>query len=127
MEATVSSKLNQWTLLVGTLPLVYSVASGHVAALRLDSRQVEEIFLTAAQSLYEIAVLCDLRLLLDGSGVALFAIFGSTRRTQSSGALRVRVCVRGHGFCVVGAQAAGTPADVGVGSRRKISATLVPG
>lgn len=68
MGAVVSSKVNQWTLLVGTLPLVYSVGLGRVAALHLDSRQVEEILLTAAQSLFGISVLCNLRLsLLEGS------------------------------------------------------------
>ena len=46
MGAMVSSKVNQWTLLVGTLPLVYSIALGHPGALHLDARQVEEILLT---------------------------------------------------------------------------------
>ena len=68
LGAMVSSKVNQWTLLVGTLPLVYSVALGRVGALHLDSRQVEEILLTAAQSLFGIAVICNLRLsLFEGS------------------------------------------------------------
>ncbi len=62
MGAMVSSKVNQWTLLVGTLPLVYSLALGKVGALHLDARQTEEILLTAAQSLFAIAVICDLRL-----------------------------------------------------------------
>ena len=69
--AMVSSKVNQWTLLVGTLPLVYSVALGRVGALHLDSRQVEEMLLTAAQSLFGIAVLCNLRLSLFEGGVLL--------------------------------------------------------
>jgi cation:H+ antiporter len=42
----VSSKINQWTLLVALLPLVYSVALGRVAALPLDARQQEEVLLT---------------------------------------------------------------------------------
>jgi cation:H+ antiporter len=69
--AVVSSKVNQWTLLVGTLPLVYSVSLGHPGALPLDSRQVEEILLTAAQSLFGIAVLCNLRLSLFEASVLL--------------------------------------------------------
>lgn len=62
MGAVVSSKVNQWTLLIGTLPLVYSVALGHPGALHLDARQVEEILLTAAQSLFAVVVLSNLRL-----------------------------------------------------------------
>jgi cation:H+ antiporter len=64
MGAMVSSKVNQWTLLVGTLPLVYSIALGHPGALHLDARQVEEILLTSAQSLFAVAVLSNLRLSL---------------------------------------------------------------
>ena len=69
MGAMVSSKVNQWTLLVGTLPLVYSMALGHPGALHLDARQVEEILLTSAQSLFGVAVLCNLRLSLFESAV----------------------------------------------------------
>jgi cation:H+ antiporter len=71
MGAMVSAKVNQWTLLVGTLPLVYSLALGHPGALYLDSRQVEEILLTAAQSLFGVAVICTLRLSLFESAVLL--------------------------------------------------------
>jgi cation:H+ antiporter len=76
MGAMVSSKVNQWTLLVGTLPLVYSLALGRTGALHLDSRQVEEILLTSAQSLFGIAVLCNLRLSLF-EGLVLLVLFGS--------------------------------------------------
>lgn len=76
MGAMVSSKVNQWTLLIGTLPLVYSVALGRVGALHLDARQTEEILLTAAQSLFAIAVICDLRLLLFEAAV-LFVLFAA--------------------------------------------------
>lgn len=74
LGAMISSKLNQWTLLVGTLPLVYSVACGRLTPLQLDHRQVQEIFLTGAQSLFGIAVLCDLRLSLAEAGL-LSALF----------------------------------------------------
>jgi cation:H+ antiporter len=53
----VSSKVNQWTLLVGTLPLVFVIAGGALSGLPLDARQREELFLTAAQSAFAIAVL----------------------------------------------------------------------
>ena len=70
----VSSKINQWTLLVGMLPLIYSVALGRPEALPLDERQREEILLTAAQSLFAVALLLDLRLSVIGAG-ALFGLF----------------------------------------------------
>jgi cation:H+ antiporter len=70
----VSSKVNQWTLLVGMLPLVYSVALGKPAALALDDRQREEILLTAAQSIFAVALLLDLRLSLTGAAL-LFGLF----------------------------------------------------
>jgi cation:H+ antiporter len=62
MSALLSSKVNQWTLLVGTLPLVYSAALGRIAALPLVPRQVEELVLTAAQSLLGVAFLLNGRL-----------------------------------------------------------------
>jgi len=55
-----SSKVNQWTLLVGSLPLAYSVGAGQLAALPLDPRQAGEVLLTAAQSLFGVAVLASL-------------------------------------------------------------------
>lgn len=62
MGALISSKVNQWTLLVGTLPIVYSISSGHIAALPLDLRQDHEIWLTAGQSIFAIAILSNLRI-----------------------------------------------------------------
>lgn len=60
----ISSKVNQWTLLVGTLPLVFALAGGagegFFAPMRMDPRQVEEVFLTAAQSLFAVAVIANL-------------------------------------------------------------------
>jgi cation:H+ antiporter len=47
MAALLSSKVNQWTLLVGTLPIAYSVALGKPGALHLDARQVGELVLTS--------------------------------------------------------------------------------
>lgn len=55
----VSSKVNQWTLLVGTLPVVFVIAGGSMRGLPLDSLQREELFLTAAQSVFAVAVLAS--------------------------------------------------------------------
>jgi cation:H+ antiporter len=69
--AMLSAKVNQWTLLVGTLPFVYSLGLGRPGALHLDARQVEEMLLTAAQSLFGIAVICNLRLSIFEAAVLL--------------------------------------------------------
>ena len=58
----VSSKVNQWTLLVGTLPLVFAVASGTATGLPVGPAQREELLLTAAQSLFAVALLVNLYL-----------------------------------------------------------------
>src|SRR3990170_1849969 len=60
MTILISSKVNQWTLLIGSLPLAYSVSGGEVAALDFDSRQAEEVFLTAGQSLFAVAIFVSL-------------------------------------------------------------------
>ncbi len=75
LGTVVSSKVNQWTLLVGMLPLVYAIALGAPDPLPLDERQEEEILLTAAQSLFAVALLLDRRLSLVGAGL-LFVLFG---------------------------------------------------
>jgi cation:H+ antiporter len=56
----VSSKVNQWTLLVGTLPVVFAVASASAHGLPIETRQREELFLTAAQSFFALAILSNL-------------------------------------------------------------------
>lgn len=56
----VSSKVNQWTLLVGTLPIVFALASGTFGGLPVEPRQREELLLTAAQSVFAVAILVSL-------------------------------------------------------------------
>ncbi|GJD98756.1 sodium:proton exchanger [Methylobacterium isbiliense] len=74
LTAMISDKINQWTLLVGMLPLAMSVGAGAVSALPLDARQSEEFFLTAAQSLFGLALLLRLRLSVS-SALALAGLF----------------------------------------------------
>lgn len=76
LGALVSSKVNQWTLLIGTLPIAYSISLGRVGALPLDGRQMEEVFLTAAQTAFAVALLSRLNISLWGAG-ALFVLFAS--------------------------------------------------
>lgn len=56
----ISSKVNQWTLLIGSLPLAH-LAGGGTGVLALDPRQVEEVLLTATQTMMGIAVILALR------------------------------------------------------------------
>jgi cation:H+ antiporter len=56
----ISAKVNQWTLLIGSLPVAYMLGGGS-AAMHLDSRQIEEIVLTAAQTLMGVTLLLGLR------------------------------------------------------------------
>ena len=80
-----SSKVNQWTLLIGGLPIAY-LAGGGGLALHLDARQVEEVLLTAAQTALGFAVLLRLRLprwaavALLGLFLVQFALPGTTAR-----------------------------------------------
>jgi cation:H+ antiporter len=62
MGALVSAKVNQWTLLVGALPVAYSLSAGTWKGLPLDARQTEELLLTSAQSLLAALLLAELRL-----------------------------------------------------------------
>ena len=73
--AMISDKINQWTLLVGALPVAMSVGAGSLIALPLSARQHEEFFLTAAQSLFGISLLLGLRLTMQGAAM-LIGLFG---------------------------------------------------
>jgi cation:H+ antiporter len=70
----VSSKVNQWTLLVGTLPVAFALASGSFDGLPVIARQREEVLLTAAQSLFAVSVLLNLSMSLREAGL-LFVLF----------------------------------------------------
>ncbi|MGZ4691494.1 MAG: sodium:proton exchanger [Acidimicrobiia bacterium] len=59
LGALLSSKVNQWTLLVGSLPIVFAISSQSLHGLPLDALQREELFLTAAQSAFAVAVLAN--------------------------------------------------------------------
>jgi cation:H+ antiporter len=69
----ISSKVNQWTLLIGSLPIAHLVGGGGFS-LALDSRQVEEVLLTATQTLMGLALILALRF-SRASAWALLALF----------------------------------------------------
>jgi len=74
MRTLVSSLVNQWTLLVATLPVVFSLGAERLAGMQLVSRQGTEIWLTAAQSFYAIVLISDFNLSRK-EGLGLFIPF----------------------------------------------------
>lgn len=70
----VSSKVNQWTLLVGTLPVAFAIASSSTHGLPIVAAQREELFLTAAQSVFAVAILMNLEMSTKES-MTLFSLF----------------------------------------------------
>jgi cation:H+ antiporter len=69
----ISAKVNQWTLLIGSLPLAHLLGGGGFS-LALDSRQVEEVLLTATQTLMGVALILALRF-HRGAAWALLGLF----------------------------------------------------
>lgn len=69
----ISSKVNQWTLLVGSLPIAH-LAGGGSMQLVLDSRQIEEMLLTATQTMMGVAAILALRFHRH-TALALLALF----------------------------------------------------
>jgi cation:H+ antiporter len=57
--ALISSKVNQWTLLVGTLPIVFIIFSRQFGGLPLDQTQRVELWVTAAQSVFAFAIIAS--------------------------------------------------------------------
>ncbi|WP_225333742.1 sodium:calcium antiporter [Halomicrobium urmianum] len=75
-NALISSKLNQWTLLIGTLAVVYSLSLGSYSVLPFDARQSAEIWITAAQSYFALALLVNFEISVR-EAVVLFVLFVS--------------------------------------------------
>ena len=72
----ISSKINQWTLLVGMLPIVYNISAlihqqggTLIQPMFLDSRQIGEMFLTSAQSFFALVVLINLSFSIYEAGI----------------------------------------------------------
>ncbi|PSQ16181.1 sodium:calcium antiporter [Halobacteriales archaeon QS_8_69_26] len=70
-NALISSKLNQWTLLIGTLVVVYSIGLGRYGALPFDATQSAEIWLTAAQSMFALSILVNFEISIREAAVLL--------------------------------------------------------
>ena len=70
----IASKVNQWSLLVGSLPIAHVLGGGTTGGLPLDARQVEEFMLTASQTVLGVAIIIALRF-HRWSAIALVALF----------------------------------------------------
>ena len=98
LSTLVSSKVNQWTLLVGTLPVVFAISSGGWHGLPLGPSQRDELLLTAAQAVFAVSVLASLSLSIR-EGMMLFALFwaqfivGAVVPSRWHGAERVGVAI----------------------------------
>ena len=69
-----SSKVNQWTLLVGGLPVVFALSAMTTSGLPLDTHQRYELLITGAQSLFAVALLIDVSITTRGA-LALLGLF----------------------------------------------------
>lgn len=70
----ISSKVNQWTLLVSMIPIVYSISRGMVSTIPLDWHHREEILLSMMMTFYGCAVLAKLRFTLSNA-MTLFVLW----------------------------------------------------
>ncbi|MBB5960677.1 cation:H+ antiporter [Saccharothrix tamanrassetensis] len=100
-----SSKVNQWTLLVGTIPVVFALSAGTTDGLPLDGHQRLELLVTASQSLFAVAILTNLGLTVVGalSLFALFAVQFTASLTLSPDANRVVIIVLSALYAVLAA------------------------
>jgi len=73
-NALISSKLNQWTLLIGTLSVVFSLAYGQYGVLPFDAKQAAEVWITAAQSYFALAVLVNFQISVR-EALVIFVLF----------------------------------------------------
>ncbi len=72
--ALISSKVNQWTLLVGTLPIVFMIFAGQLHGLPLNEVQRDELWVTATQSVFAVAIIAS-RSISRGEAWAMLGLF----------------------------------------------------
>jgi cation:H+ antiporter len=72
--ALISSKVNQWTLLVGTLPIVFMIFAGQFTGLPLNEVQRDELWVTATQSVFAVAIIAS-RSISTREAWAMFTLF----------------------------------------------------
>lgn len=70
----ISSKVNQWTLLVSMIPIVYSFSMGRISTIPLDIHHREEILLSMMMTFYGCATLAKLKF-TRGDAIVLFVLW----------------------------------------------------
>ncbi len=70
----ISSKVNQWTLLVSMIPIVYSVSMGRISTIPLDVHHREEILLSMMMTFYGCSTLAKLKF-TRGNAIILFVLW----------------------------------------------------
>jgi cation:H+ antiporter len=86
-------------LVIGMLPVVYAVSAGRLGPMELNQHQVEETFLTAAQSLFAVAILANLSFSLM-EAIVIFLLF-ATRLLVPDPAFRYYYSIFYVGLAVV--------------------------
>ncbi|MFO7968269.1 MAG: sodium:calcium antiporter [Archaeoglobaceae archaeon] len=74
LNVLISSKVNQWTLLLGSIPVIYSISVGEIAHLPFDHRHVLEVLLTASQSIFAAVLILNRRFSVN-KALLLLALF----------------------------------------------------
>ena len=77
----ISSKVNQWTLLIASIPIAFIAAGGAVSGIASSDVQRAEVFITAAQSAFGVMLIMDRRLTAR-AGFALLSLFLAQLITQ---------------------------------------------
>jgi cation:H+ antiporter len=72
----VSSNINQWTLLVAMLPIVFSISAGHVATIVFDTAQQLQLLMTLGQALVAVMFLINMEVSWR-EAVALLVLFAA--------------------------------------------------
>ncbi|NCV23609.1 MAG: hypothetical protein EBV45_16960 [Chloroflexi bacterium] len=100
LRTLISSTVNQWTLLVGTLGVVFRIGQHYAlnptsgAGLPLDVRQSEELLLTSALSLFALAMIANFDLSIREAGALLgfflFQLVGAQIATYRAVRIHVR-------------------------------------
>ncbi|MDQ2711964.1 MAG: hypothetical protein M3Y24_06975 [Acidobacteriota bacterium] len=71
-----SSNINQWTLLVAMLPIVFSMSQGSITGFPLDAEQKSELLLTIGQSLVGLTFLLNMEFAW-WEALAMFVLFAA--------------------------------------------------
>ncbi len=93
----VSSNINQWTLLVAMLPIVFSLSRGAISAIPLDLQQRSELLLTIGQSLVGLLFLINMKFCW-WEALAMFILFAIQFILPAFAGNGVRVWITGAFF-----------------------------